>query len=292
MTPRPIRLKYLLQQQHWQTHRTFCQQYDLAAVAIDPKLKGTWPSRAQLHRWLVGELKGLPYPDHCRILEKMFPGWSATQLFEVPSAEEAKALSVGPGFGPDAAGESTSGNDPDVAIFVDLNQEDNRTIAHRIRTAKEIFFAAHTGYNAMVSQYQAAIRDAVRNGCRLRVVITNPSGPLLAQRELTRRLCPSIRQEGEIKDVIATVKRHRSFAVEAGYPEGNVDVKVYNGIVTMNALSVDGWLRVIPYLPLVDAAECPVFEFEYNCESPSPVIAKYLMSINNLWQDSRNVLES
>lgn len=82
MTEFPVRLKVLLRERHWQTYRTFCTQYDKAARAVDPELVGGWPSRAQLHRWLSGEVKGLPYPDHCRILEKMFPGWSAEQLFE------------------------------------------------------------------------------------------------------------------------------------------------------------------------------------------------------------------
>ncbi|MDQ7910206.1 hypothetical protein RB614_37495 [Phytohabitans sp. ZYX-F-186] len=58
-------------------------EYDKAARKIDPQLVGTWPSRAQLHRWLSGNLKGLPYPDHCRILEAMLPGHTAQQLFEV-----------------------------------------------------------------------------------------------------------------------------------------------------------------------------------------------------------------
>ncbi|MBN1174298.1 MAG: hypothetical protein JXA67_19160 [Micromonosporaceae bacterium] len=78
----PIRLKALLRQRHWQTYRTFRIEYDRIARDTDPGLVGTWPSRAQLHRWLSGELKGLPYPDHCRILEAMFPGWNAEQLFE------------------------------------------------------------------------------------------------------------------------------------------------------------------------------------------------------------------
>src|SRR5438034_5073690 len=83
-----IRLKALLQQRHWQTYRTFCDEYDKAAQTIDSRLVGSWPSRAQLHRWLSGSLKGLPYPDHCRILERMFPGYSASELFEPCSAEE------------------------------------------------------------------------------------------------------------------------------------------------------------------------------------------------------------
>ena len=77
-----VRLKLLLRQRHLQTYGTFRREYDKAALAIDDDLKGTAPSRAQLYRWLSGELKGLPYPYHCRVLEKMFPGWTAAQLFE------------------------------------------------------------------------------------------------------------------------------------------------------------------------------------------------------------------
>jgi hypothetical protein len=31
---------------------------------------------------LSGELVGLPYPAHCRILDKMFPDWKVDQLFQ------------------------------------------------------------------------------------------------------------------------------------------------------------------------------------------------------------------
>lgn len=82
MAGQPIRLKYLLRERHWQIYRTFCIEYDKVADVIDPELTGTWPSRTQFHRWLSGDLKGLPYPDHCRILEGMLPGWTAAQMFE------------------------------------------------------------------------------------------------------------------------------------------------------------------------------------------------------------------
>ncbi|MGH3787497.1 MAG: hypothetical protein ACRDRG_13320 [Pseudonocardiaceae bacterium] len=76
-------LKVLLQHRHLQTHRAFCREYDRVAANVDPTLRGGWPSKAQFYRWLSGELVGLPYPDHCRILESMFPGWSVGQLFQV-----------------------------------------------------------------------------------------------------------------------------------------------------------------------------------------------------------------
>ncbi|MDQ3764130.1 MAG: hypothetical protein M3460_21840 [Actinomycetota bacterium] len=83
MSAKPIVLKALLQQRHMQTHSAFCREYDKVAADVDPTLKGGWPSRAQFYRWLSGDLIGLPYTDHCRILEKMFPGWKIDQLFQV-----------------------------------------------------------------------------------------------------------------------------------------------------------------------------------------------------------------
>jgi len=79
---KPVVLKVLLQHRHLQTHRAFCREYDRVAAKADPTLRGGWPSKAQFYRWLSGELVGLPYPDHCRVLESMFPGWTVNQLFQ------------------------------------------------------------------------------------------------------------------------------------------------------------------------------------------------------------------
>ena len=54
MSERPILLKLLLRERHWQNYGTFCTEYDKAAARIDADLAGSFPSRAQLHRWLTG----------------------------------------------------------------------------------------------------------------------------------------------------------------------------------------------------------------------------------------------
>jgi hypothetical protein len=82
MSDRHVRLKDALRARRWTVYRTFCHEYDKAAKTIDPTLAGTYPSRAQLHRWMKGDIKSLPYPDHCRVLEQMFEEWTAEQLFE------------------------------------------------------------------------------------------------------------------------------------------------------------------------------------------------------------------
>jgi hypothetical protein len=76
-------LKVLLQHRHWQTYETFCREYDRVALELGEDLVARpHPSRAQFHRWLAGQLKDRPHPQHLRVLEAMFPGWSAAQLFE------------------------------------------------------------------------------------------------------------------------------------------------------------------------------------------------------------------
>jgi hypothetical protein len=97
----PILLKVLLGQHHWQNYATFCAEYDKAASHIDPALTGHYPSRAQLHRWTSGAVRSLPYPDHCRVLEEMLPGFTAEQLFQPATPEalygtETDASAAGP----------------------------------------------------------------------------------------------------------------------------------------------------------------------------------------------------
>lgn len=82
MSSHPTLLKELLVTRHWQKYETFCAEYDRVAAGIDKRLRTAQPSRAQYYRWLSGHLKaGLPYPDACRVLEAMFPGHTAQELF-------------------------------------------------------------------------------------------------------------------------------------------------------------------------------------------------------------------
>ena len=94
MSEQPVMLKILLREKHWQHYATFCTEYDKAARQIDPDLAGRYPSRAQFHRWLTGAVRNLPYADHCRVLEEMFPGWTAEQLFQ-PSTGDRQATLAG-----------------------------------------------------------------------------------------------------------------------------------------------------------------------------------------------------
>ena len=77
----PTLLKTLLTERHMQSHTAFCREYTAIARRIDSALSSTAPGREQYQRWLSGRLKTKPQPDHCRVLERMFPGRTVMELF-------------------------------------------------------------------------------------------------------------------------------------------------------------------------------------------------------------------
>jgi hypothetical protein len=93
----PTRLKSLLQQRVWLSYSTFCLEYDRIAKAIDPKLVGSYPSRAQFHRWITGTVKNLPHAHHRAVLESMFPDWTIEQLFQRCDEESPIQPTIIPG---------------------------------------------------------------------------------------------------------------------------------------------------------------------------------------------------
>lgn len=82
-------LKALLQTRHLHSHTDFKTEYDRCAKQVDPRFVGNAPTKAQYYNWLSGKLQGLPRGHHCRVLEHMFPGWSAQRLFENAGSDSA-----------------------------------------------------------------------------------------------------------------------------------------------------------------------------------------------------------
>lgn len=80
MVEPPTLLKALLTARHMQSHAGFCREYEQVARRLAPSLVATAPGREQYQRWLSGRVKTKPHPDHCRVLEGMFPGRTVAEL--------------------------------------------------------------------------------------------------------------------------------------------------------------------------------------------------------------------
>ncbi|MGH3915260.1 MAG: hypothetical protein ACRDTC_17915 [Pseudonocardiaceae bacterium] len=85
-----IPLPELLRRRCLHHYREFCRAYDLTAAMIDPNLVGSHPTEPQFHQWIGGQVSGLPHPGHCAVLEAMFPGHSARDLFALTESSVAE----------------------------------------------------------------------------------------------------------------------------------------------------------------------------------------------------------
>ncbi|MBV9312735.1 MAG: hypothetical protein JO100_03135 [Pseudonocardia sp.] len=90
----PTLLKALLRERHWQTYRRFRREYTKAAAKLDKELAETCPSDSTYRRWLSGRIGGIPRAEPCAVLEEMFPGYTAEQLFEPYQGDAPDASSA------------------------------------------------------------------------------------------------------------------------------------------------------------------------------------------------------
>ncbi|MEU0805507.1 hypothetical protein [Streptomyces sp. NPDC005970] len=93
--PRTTWFRLILQQRHLTTYEAFAIQFSRAAHELaeregDPRLRSLSVSARQFDRWMSGELRTLPRPDACRVLEHML-GKPVSVLFAVPDDPEGRS---------------------------------------------------------------------------------------------------------------------------------------------------------------------------------------------------------
>jgi len=252
-------LKALLRQRHWQTYSNFCAQYDKVARTVDPHLVGSWPSRAQHHRWLSGALTGLPYPDHCRILEKMFPGWTATQLFE-PCSPGALAPA---GHGDevirrDVASELAGSYADLEAVFTTRAEFSSNVPVHKLFDKAQDIRAVGLSLNMLFQQYpDRKLLDQISEGTQLRCLFLDPDGDAIQARENEEGHTPGhLAMLGQLNLKIIRKVQERLPADAAG----RVEIRLYDETVRFNITLIDQSLGIVqPYLPDARGVDSPTF---------------------------------
>lgn len=90
---RATRFRQLCERNYWTVFASFNIRFERAAREVagidgDPRLAEVSVGSRSYDRWMAGDLKTLPWPNTCRILEHLF-GEPASQLFGPPLAEPA-----------------------------------------------------------------------------------------------------------------------------------------------------------------------------------------------------------
>lgn len=74
-------LRALLDERHLRSYPDFTAVYRLRAKELDLPRTATPPTKSQYYRWLGDQVQTLPRGHHCAVLEHMFPGYTAEELF-------------------------------------------------------------------------------------------------------------------------------------------------------------------------------------------------------------------
>lgn len=257
-----VALLVLLRQRHWQKYSTFCSEYDKAARKVDASLVGTAPSRAQLARWTSGSLIKLPYPDHCRVLEEMFDGWTAQRLF-------SKWGSIGPrAESADVESSPKYGMSGVVGVFATRSAFSSVLPPHDLFDGARRIRLAGLSLNSICQQYPT--RSLARNidgGVKVCCLFLDPTGKNMSEREREEGF-----DGGELASLtrlnIASLVRLRDeLSAEAA---GEIEIGVYDEPIRYNITIIDeGQCIVQPYIPRIRGIESPTFVARKEVEDGS-----------------------
>lgn len=281
-------LKALLRQRHWQKYSTFCVEYDRAARTLDTSLTGSWPSRPQLQRWLSGTMKTLPYPDHCRVLEAMFSGWTAEQLFGPASDGILEDQKVAEPLSSSAkAGAADGGALLDLTAAYATRAEflSARSLQQVFTESKDVRIAG-LSLNAIAQHLSGnALIESLGNGTCYRCLFLEPGGEATARREVEEG-----HQSGHLRkltqlniDVLLSLKSRAGRAGDL-IEMGTVDETVRFNLI----LADDKFCSFQPYLPQARGLESPTFVVD-STNGGGPLFLLFNQVFESLWSTRKSI---
>ncbi|WP_206045789.1 DUF5919 domain-containing protein [Nocardia mangyaensis] len=240
-------MKVLLQSKHLQTHGAFDREYNAVARRVEPGLVGSGPRKAQFYRWLSGGVAGLPYPHHCRILEAMFPDYTAGQLFAESVGTQNYSTSKVCGGGPEivttyATRSELLRNLPPTELFPGVTRADIVGIS----------------LNLFCQQFpDPEIVELLRSGAQIRCLFLDPNSRHTADRE---------REEGQPAGSLTALTRLNISALRRIVQQiaaedfvGTLTIRTYDAPARFNIAIVDRTCVCQPYLPTSRGVESPAF---------------------------------
>jgi hypothetical protein len=259
MSERPTVLAVLLEDRGLHRYGSFCAAYHQAAGALDRQLAHSVPSRAQFHRWLTGELRRLPYTDHCRVLEHMLAGYSAEQLFapcpdgSLPAPVRATRETATPAA---SAGAAPAGVAGVVAVFTTRTEFTAKMDPISLFDSAPRVRAAGLSLNLICQQVpDQYLRQWLADGGQLSCLFLDPDGEAIRAREKEEDHLPgnlSVLTRLNI-DILARFRDR--------LPDGageRLRLAVYDETIRFNLiLSGDHLCVAQPYLPKARGVDSP-----------------------------------
>lgn len=287
MTEGQTMLKALLTSRHLQEHRAFSRAYDKTAKQVDPGLAGRAPSKATFYRWLSGGGSRLPHPDHCRVLEAMFPGCRAAELFE--QWDERRPL---PDFQAAAQAARLAAETPRRSTYADLTaayasraEFAEHMPPHTLFDQASTIQAAGLSLNMLCQQYSdQRLRTTLARGATVHALFLDPDGEATTAREIEEGLSVGS-LSGLTRLNIDMLRRIRdALPVE---DQERVELRTYDEPVRFNITIIDGRQAVVqPYMPAVRGVDSPTFVLRRRPDG-SGMFASFERVLTTLWESGQ-----
>lgn len=263
-----IALRVLIRQRHM-SYEAFCREWDRIAKNIDEAMTGRYPGHAQYYRWLRGDLTNKrPYPDACRMLEAMFPGWTVERLFtpyDGQAIERAQSTALSEVQNPGAPARSKA----DAARLVDLTaayvgraEFMSETPLFELLESASLVRACGVSLNLLTQHYpDANIRRLVQGGTRFQLIFLNPESEAMGLREKEEGY--SLGFLGGLTEMNIKIMRERVRDQLEIDVRDRFAIALSDDIVRFNVILIDDRFGVFqPYLPQARGLDSPTFVIE------------------------------
>lgn len=279
-------LKAILRSQHMQEHRSFCRAYDKAAKRIDPVLVGHHPSKATFYRWLSGGGSKLPHPDHCRVLEAMFPGISTHDLMsEWDARRPLPEIRKEPQYSATGAASGLSGSPTYAdltAAFASRAEFAEHMPPHTLFDDASTIQAAGLSLNLLCQQYSdRRLRTILGRGATVQALFLDPLGEATRSREI---------EEGHGLGDLASLTRLNMQMLRRLRDElpaelrGHVELRTYDEPLRFNIIIVDGRRCVAqPYMPAARGVDSPTLVMTRKVDGTG-MFSTFETVFNTLWE--------
>jgi hypothetical protein len=292
MVDESVVLKVLLRERHW-TYDAFCVEYNKAGKVLDARLVQSSPSRAQFHRWLAGDLRGLPHPDACRVLEALFPGWRVEQLFAPYAhhqlADDAENVATADGHATHIADDRVPDQYQDVtAVYATRSELMSSYPPHVLFDGATTIRACGLSLNLICQQYGVhGLRRLIKRGGSIQCLFLDPDGSAIRLREQEENYEP-----GALSDLTRLNIRSLQDRVRTQLPEdarSRLEIAVYDETIRFNIVLVDEQVMTVqPYLPAMRGIDSPTFVLRRRWEDRG-MFPVFEAIVSSLWTRARLV---
>jgi len=157
------------------------------------------------------------------------------------------------------------------------------SIFENLDSAYTVDIMANTS-RTFFGKYMGKIANAiVNNGCRVRILLSNPENDIWNYECVNEGLCPGLEIKNEIKQVRAIIENRVNILKEYKPPlkAGSIELKMYSNLPTCSITIINNEIaRHIPYLPLSHSGEVP----NYDVTKKGRLFKEYQDAFKRVWE--------